>query len=160
MASGLLGDARLTFFARPKNGKMVQISFEPEIIIESFAECRQHRVVYLHNLPAVATYQVVMMRVLMQLVFDVPVSQIRLRNQPEFAEQFKTAIHGRLVEIRIADAYTRDNLFGGEMPRAFDHDCQHTFALRGQAMPRLSERFDQFIVRRHIALAPYCNKLQ
>ena len=78
MSFGVFGSAGLTFFARAENGKVVQIRFEPEIAFEFFTEGRQQGMVNLHDVLAVAANQMMMMRMLVQFVFDVSVSQIRL----------------------------------------------------------------------------------
>lgn len=113
---------------------MVEVGPEPEINLQLALQRCQHGVVNLAHLLAAIADEVMVMRVAVQLVLDAPMPEIGPGDKGQVREQVETAVHGRLVEIRVALPHACKNIFRGEMAVAVCDDSQDALPLGCQAV--------------------------
>lgn len=138
MAFGRFRCRALASAAGAKDGKVVEVGLKAKIILQTFLQVLKDAVVNLLNVLALAADKVVVMGMPVQFVFDAPMSQIGLGDEAQFGEQIERAIDRRLVQVRVALAHPRQNLFGGQVTIAFGDYGENALTLWGQPVPRLA----------------------
>jgi hypothetical protein len=110
------------FAAETENDKMVQSRRKSVIVAQGLFERGKVALVNRDHRVAVATEQVMVMRVLVDFVCHPPLTQISWIDEMELRQEIERAVDGGFVHVRIALANAPEDLVGGDVPAAVADD--------------------------------------
>ena len=148
MAFFVTGTELFHFFARGVDAQLLRFHSEAQLMGNFIFERLQLFALKFHNLIAIITNNMVVIRVIgvIGIVYFVIFPEIHLMHQTTLGEQGQGAVHGRAAYAGIAFAAPFKQLLGGEMLVGTENRLNDRAALIGDAQVFLLKEGEKFFL--------------